>query len=329
MAETDHTRAVMGGTTRDGEAVDPSGVPGLDVVLGGGLPRGALVIVVGPPGSGKTTLATQMAFAAARGGHRALLLTALSEPISKLIAHLRPFAFFDEALLGGPVQILSLEQFLPQGLATTSDHVRSLARDVGDGVIDGFRGMQGADATFQVTRAFLYDVGRRHVSRCNVRQAGPYPPERGPVAACGGHARRQTVSGWTDTICPTLSTRGGGPCACHLPSSDGGGAVAAPKCFQTIVAGCEPRTQRRATAVAARCHATAVAGLFRTVKLEAFSGRSQRQPGAWPRLGPARPRRVTRPQAPPCPSPPPPACPRATAAAPATARLPGPPRPLR
>ena len=93
--------------------VDATGVPSLDAVLGGGLPRGALAIVVGPPGSGKTTLASQIAFAAARAGRRALILTALSEPTSKLVAHLRTFRFFDEALLGGPVQVVSLEQSSP------------------------------------------------------------------------------------------------------------------------------------------------------------------------------------------------------------------------
>ena len=59
---------------------DATGVPGLDDILGGGLPRGALVIVTGPPGSGKTVLAGQMAFAAAQVGRRAILTTALSEP---------------------------------------------------------------------------------------------------------------------------------------------------------------------------------------------------------------------------------------------------------
>src|SRR5437764_3758225 len=75
---------------------DPTGVPNLDGVLGGGLPRGALMLVVGAPGSGKTTLALQMAFAAARAGRRVLILTALSEPTNKLIAHLRTFTFFTE-----------------------------------------------------------------------------------------------------------------------------------------------------------------------------------------------------------------------------------------
>ncbi|HEY0603045.1 MAG TPA: ATPase domain-containing protein, partial [Herpetosiphonaceae bacterium] len=57
----------------------PTSVPGLDLVLGGGIPRGALVFLVGSPGAGKTILASQILFEAARAGSRGLIFTAFSE----------------------------------------------------------------------------------------------------------------------------------------------------------------------------------------------------------------------------------------------------------
>ena len=41
----------------------PTGVPGLDEILGGGLPELSFNIIAGAPGGGKTTLAHQLAFA--------------------------------------------------------------------------------------------------------------------------------------------------------------------------------------------------------------------------------------------------------------------------
>ena len=42
-----------------------TGVPGLDEVLGGGLPEFSFNVIAGPPGCGKTTLAHQIMFALA------------------------------------------------------------------------------------------------------------------------------------------------------------------------------------------------------------------------------------------------------------------------
>jgi circadian clock protein KaiC len=143
--------------------MDPTGIPNLDLILGGGLPRGSLVIVVGPPGSGKTTLANQMAFAAARAGRRTLVLTALSEPTNKLIAHLRIFSFYDERLIGDMLQVLSLQRFLATGLEGTGDEMVAMARQTRAGfvVLDGFRGVRGTVLDPQLARQFLYDVGTK------------------------------------------------------------------------------------------------------------------------------------------------------------------------
>jgi len=141
--------------------LDPTGVPHLDDLLGGGLPRGALTLVVGPPGSGKTTLAVQMACAAARAGRKVLILTAFSEPVTKLITHLRTLRFFTDGLLGNCLQVLSLTQFLPRGLEATASEIRDLVRhgQYSLVVLDGFRSVRGADTAEHAARRFLYEVG--------------------------------------------------------------------------------------------------------------------------------------------------------------------------
>jgi circadian clock protein KaiC len=52
-----------------------SGVAALDALLGGGLDRGTSALLMGPAGSGKSTIATQYAVAAARRGERATIFT--------------------------------------------------------------------------------------------------------------------------------------------------------------------------------------------------------------------------------------------------------------
>ena len=50
----------MSGPSRVPIVMLSTGVPGLDEVLGGGLPEYSFNLLVGPPGAGKTTLAQQI-----------------------------------------------------------------------------------------------------------------------------------------------------------------------------------------------------------------------------------------------------------------------------
>ena len=50
------------------EGTVPSGIPELDILLGGGLDRGSSAVLMGPPGSGKSVVSTQFAIAAAARG---------------------------------------------------------------------------------------------------------------------------------------------------------------------------------------------------------------------------------------------------------------------
>ena len=85
-----------------------TGVPGLDVVLGGGVEPGSVTVLAGAPGTGKTILAQQICFAAATTAHRAVFYTTLSEPHSKLVRHLEPFSFFAPEALGPEVEYIHL-----------------------------------------------------------------------------------------------------------------------------------------------------------------------------------------------------------------------------
>ena len=68
-------------------------------------------------------MAAAMAFAAAKRGRRVVVLTGLSEASAKLIAYVRSFAFFDKALVGDQVQVLSLTSMLVDGVPATADQL--------------------------------------------------------------------------------------------------------------------------------------------------------------------------------------------------------------
>jgi len=87
-----------------------TGVPGLDEVLGGGLPQYSFNLIAGPPGCGKTTLAHQMMFALATPQQPALYFTVLGEPPLKMLRYQQQFDFFDTEAVDRSVRFINLSE---------------------------------------------------------------------------------------------------------------------------------------------------------------------------------------------------------------------------
>ena len=93
-----------------------TGIEGLDVILGGGLPKNRIYLLEGSPGVGKTTLAMQFLMAGASQGETGLYIT-LSETRSELLAVARSHGW---SLDGIHIYDLALpdEDFLPDAQYT-------------------------------------------------------------------------------------------------------------------------------------------------------------------------------------------------------------------
>lgn len=70
----------------------PSGISGLDEMLGGGFPRDRVILVLGGPGAGKTILCTQFLVSGIKRGEAGLLVS-LDESKEHLYREMSPFGW--------------------------------------------------------------------------------------------------------------------------------------------------------------------------------------------------------------------------------------------
>ena len=120
----------------------PTGVPGLDDILGGGIPEFSINIIGGSPGCGKTTLAHQTVFANATPERPAIYFTILGEPVIKMLRYQQQFSFFDQSKLNGTVLFSNLSDIvLEQDLNAVLDEITKQvsAANAGIVIVDSFR----------------------------------------------------------------------------------------------------------------------------------------------------------------------------------------------
>jgi circadian clock protein KaiC len=146
----------------------PTGVPGLDQVLGGGLPEFSFNLIAGAPGAGKTTLAQQIMFALSSPERPALYFTVVGEPPLKMLRYQQQFSFFDMARVNESIRYVNLSAEVVNG--KLDELLRRIVREVESTnpavvVVDSFRTV--AQAAVQ-TQTIDFDL-QRFVQQLAVR----------------------------------------------------------------------------------------------------------------------------------------------------------------
>jgi circadian clock protein KaiC len=139
----------------------PSGVAGLDMVLGGGFIPGGIYIVQGSPGAGKTIFTNQLCFAHVASGGSALFVTLLAENHARMMGNMRGLAFFDQSVI--PDRLIYLSAFTEMRDGGMKGLLRLLRveiqrRRVSVLVIDGFVSVHTSSVSDESFKEFVHDL---------------------------------------------------------------------------------------------------------------------------------------------------------------------------
>lgn len=110
----------------------PMGIPELDDLLRGGLPRNSICLLAGGPGTGKTILGAQFLYAGAIKYNENGLLVTFGESQQRFVDFMRTLGWdFQKLIEAKKVAILEMVSVRTKGLAATVDMIMEKVREMG------------------------------------------------------------------------------------------------------------------------------------------------------------------------------------------------------
>jgi len=167
-----------------------TGIEELDIQLGGGIPVGSTVLMVGSSGSGKTTLCMQFLINGARKGERGVFFT-ITEPLFKLTKNMEGFSFYDKKLIeSGMVNLIDLriiserlgldtEKYTVEDAAALLDVLKDIADELNVKrlAIDSITALCYRLQTKEMIRDFIFKLGSSLAAmKCTTFLTSEVPP---------------------------------------------------------------------------------------------------------------------------------------------------------
>jgi circadian clock protein KaiC len=167
-----------------------TGIEELDIQMGGGIPVGSTVLMVGSSGSGKTTLCMQFLINGARKGERGVFFT-ITEPLFKLTKNMEGFSFYDKKLIeSGMVNLIDLriiserlgldtEKYTVEDAAALLDVLKDIADELNVKrlAIDSITALCYRLQTKEMIRDFIFKLGSSLAAmKCTTFLTSEVPP---------------------------------------------------------------------------------------------------------------------------------------------------------